>query len=161
MKPPSLNLSRLPRILCALLVLGLFAGPAQATTNALAANRSTPSRDGGSVRLQLAPSVEIFRGAMVSITNGLAVPASDTPNHKAIGRSLSHVTSGATNAVYVTVSRGIFRWNNDGSYTDANIGETCYVKNDQAVDTAANRSADIPAGVIFDVDASGVWVDNR
>lgn len=132
--------------------------PAFATA-ALTANRGTDSRPGIGVRLQLAPSVEIFRGAMVAITNGLAVPAFDFPYYRVVGAAQDYAKSGASDTVYVVVSRGVFRWANDGSFTNSDRGSFCYSKNDQAVDSSGNTTNDIIAGMIIDVDATGVWVD--
>jgi hypothetical protein len=50
---------------------------------------------------------------------------------------------------------------NGDSFTDANIGDLAYVEDNQTVQKAASASQDIIAGVIVDVDSSGVWVDTH
>ena len=61
----------------------------------------------------------------------------------------------------VRTRKGVFRFNNSAGadeITRAEIGDTCYVVDDETVaktDDTGSRSA---AGAIEDVDAIGVWV---
>jgi hypothetical protein len=143
-------------------MLCLFARMAQAT--ALTAERDTPQRRGAGYSFTQGSNV-IYAGAMVAInSSGKAVAASDSASLKVVGRAKA--TQDNTGSSYsatrtIEVEAGVFRWENDGSFTDANIGDLAYVKDDQTVDTAANRSQDIIAGVIVDTDSSGVWVDTH
>ena len=63
------------------------------------------------------------------------------------------------NVLLEGVARGVFRWVNGDTFTDADIGDLAFVEDDQTVQKAAAASADIIAGVVLDVDSSGVWVD--
>lgn len=129
---------------------------------ALTANRSTPHRTGEQVGFNVASGQVIYAGAIVAVSNGLAYPATDVAGRIVAGRAESYVDNSgaaykATN--WVVVSRGVFRWVNGGSLTDADVGSFAYVEDDQTVTTAADASADLIAGTIIDVDADGVWVD--
>jgi hypothetical protein len=97
-------------------------------------------------------------------SSGLVVPASDTSGLSVVGRSDDSKDN--TGPLYaatrpIAVHRGCFLWENGGSFTDADIGQLCYVADDQTVTTAAAASNDIIAGWIVDVDSDGVWVDSR
>jgi hypothetical protein len=130
---------------------------------ALTADRSTVERDGRLVSLTVDSNVVIYAGAMVC-ENGSAeaVPAADASGYACIGKAVAGADNTGANysaTKTVEVARGIFRWANGGSFTDANIGDLAYVADDQTVTTAGSATYDIVAGVIIDVDASGVWVD--
>lgn len=119
-----------------------------------AAAVDTPERDGRYV--QVTAGAAIDQGAMVAMyTDAEAYEAADTANYAVIGRAESSAAEGGT----LLVKRGVFRWANYGSFTDKDIGLNCYVSNSVGVTTAAVAASDIVAGVIVDVDSSGVWVD--
>lgn len=120
-----------------------------------AADRDTPERDGQYV--QVTAGAAIDAGAMVAILpgDGKAYEAADTATHSVIGRAESSAALGAT----LLVKRGVFRWDNDGAFTKASIGQQCYVNDSEGVTTAAIASNDVIAGIIVDYDATGVWVD--
>ncbi len=133
-----------------------------AHATALTDNRDTPMRSGEFLSLTQA-SNHIFAGSIVC-ENGsaAAVPGADASGYVVVGRA--ETESDNTAASYsstraITVRRGVFRWANGGSFTDANIGDTCYVADDQTVTTAALATYDVAAGTIVDVDSDGVWVD--
>jgi hypothetical protein len=134
----------------------------QAGATALSANRDTPMRSGELVTI-VAASNHIYAGSIVC-ENGsaAAVAAADASGYAVIGRAEAEVDNTGVNysaTRTVTVRRGVFRWANGGTFTDANIGDLAYVSDDQTVTTAAAATYDIVAGVIIDVDADGVWVD--
>jgi hypothetical protein len=140
-----------------LLAVGHVASGAQ-----LAAARDTPTRPGVLTAL-VQGSNTIYRGAMVAVdANGLAVAASDTAAIAVIGRA--ERTQDNTGTAYsatrtLNVRRGVFCWDNDGSFTAAHIGQFAYVADDSGVTTAVAASNDIVAGLIVDVDSDGVWID--
>lgn len=140
----------------------LCAPTAHAT--ALTAERDTPSR-GGHVYAFTQGSNVIYAGSMVAInTSGKAVPAADSASFKVVGRAKAtqdNTGSSYSAARTIEVEAGVFRWVNGGSYTDANVGDLAYVSDDQTVFTAASATQDVIAGVIVDVDTSGVWVDTH
>jgi len=129
---------------------------------ALSADRSTPEMAGKNISI-LAASNTFYAGAMLC-ENGsaTAVPAADASGYVCIGKNRTYLDNTGANysaTARVEAQRGVFRWVNGGSFTDANIGDLAYVEDDQTVTTAASATYDVIAGVIVDVDASGVWVD--
>jgi len=134
---------------------------------ALTAARDTPARTGNFVSIGVYTNTRIFAGAMVAInTNGYAVAAADSSGLNVIGMATETVDNrvnaegaGDSGTLSVTVARGVFRWVNGDTFTDADIGDLAFVEDDQTVQKAAAASADIIAGVVLDVDSSGVWVD--
>jgi hypothetical protein len=134
-----------------------------ASATALSANRDTPYRTGEYVTMIVASGSVIYAGAMVC-ENGSAkaVAAADASGYAVIGCAQEKVDN--TTAYYsatktVKVRRGVFRWGNGGSFTDANVGDFAYVSDDATVTAAGSVTYDIVAGVIIDTDSDGVWVD--
>lgn len=145
------------------MVLAILAWCGFAQAAALTASRDTMERTGSEVAFNVASGAVIYAGAMVAVSNGYAYPAADLTGYKVIGRARKTLDNSgssykATNMV--VAQRGVYCWANGGSFTDANVGELAYVQDDQTVTTAASASSDIVAGVIIDVDSSGVWVDS-
>lgn len=70
-------------------------------------------------------------------------------------------SAGAAGALQVPVRRGCFRFANSAS-TDAialtDIGTNCYIVDNQTVAKTSGTNTRSVAGVVRDVDASGVWV---
>jgi len=131
---------------------------------ALTAERDTPSRAGKSIVLGVLSNTRIFAGSMVAISNQYARSASDSPAEQVVGRCAETVDNrtnadgaGTSGVKSVEVDIGIFRWANGSSFTDAHIGDFAYVLDDQTV-MGSGATNDIVAGVIVDVDSSGVWV---
>ena len=125
---------------------------------ALTAARNTPQALDGKRRIPVATNVKIFQGSLVQINNaGFAVPGSATAANVAIGRAEEPAdnTGGANGAISVDVRRGIFRFANSA----AEIGKTVYVVDDQTVAKTNNAGARPAAGICYDVDAQGVWVE--
>ena len=95
----------------------------------------------------------IYVGDLVAVnSSGKAVAASDAAGLKVIGCAQNAVISGEN----VTVEEGCFAYDGTG-ITNADIGKTVYVVDDQTVSLSAGTNGVI-AGTIFDVDAEGVWV---
>lgn len=141
-------------------LLGCFGSTGQAA--ALTDNRNTIEIHGKSIALTQGSNV-VFAGSMVALTNGAAVPAGDNGSQKVVGMAITKSDNTGENysaTKTLTVRRGVFRWENGGSFTAADIGSLAYVQDDATVTTAAAATADIVAGIIVDVDASGVWVDS-
>lgn len=134
---------------------------AQAT--ALTGSVNTPQRAGKGFGILQASNI-VYGGAIAAIdtSTGEIVPATDKAGLMVVGRI--DATSDNTGAGYsatrrASTSRAVFRWANGGSFTAANVGTMCYIQDDQTVTTAAAASADIPVGIIVEVDDNGVWVD--
>lgn len=123
----------------------------------------TPERAGNFVTLTQASNV-VYAGTMICEDgSAAAAPASDTSGYIVVGRA--ETGSDNTGANYsatktLTAKRGVFRWANGGSFTDANIGDLAYVSDDNTVTGAGSVTYDVVAGVIVDVDSDGVWVDS-
>jgi len=127
----------------------------------LAGPRATPSEEGIRRLLPLAAGVTIYQGAQVVLNaGGWAEPGVSAAGLVAVGRAKTTVSNvgGANGAAYVVVERGTFLWANDATnpVTLANVGQSAYVLDDQTVSIlGTSRSL---AGIVFQVDASGVWV---
>lgn len=152
-------------LLVAGLVSALFLGVVDfGVAAALSANRDTPEREGQLLALTQGSNV-VYAGSMVAVyTGGTAQAAADASGLMVVGRAEAFQdNTGSTydSARLLVVRRGVFLWENGGSLTDGDIGQLCYVEDDQTVTTAAEASADIIAGWIVDVDTDGVWVDTR
>lgn len=145
-----------------LLALTLFAATASSRAAALTAERDTPVRDGAYLSLTQGSNT-IYAGSMVALdSSGVALPAADASGYIVVGRA--ERTSANVGADYsatktITVRRGVFRWANGSSLAAADIGDLAYVSDDQTVASPTGLTHDVVAGLIVDVDASGVWVD--
>ncbi len=131
---------------------------------ALSQARNTPEALGPVRRVPLAAATSIFGGGMVQINAaGFAVPASATAANVTIGRAEDSVANaGAAGALSVDARRGIFRFANSAAgdlIARSEIGKTVYVVDDQTVAKTNNAGARPAAGICYDVDAQGVWVE--
>jgi hypothetical protein len=130
---------------------------------ALTAPRNTVRRTGSDRSVGVAANAVIFSGALVCRNaNGFLVPGSASTTLVALGRAEESVTGTATNGEAVCrVAAGVFRWSNSASgdlITIADIGNDCFiVDDDQVAKTSASNTRSV-AGRIIDVDAQGVWV---
>lgn len=130
---------------------------------ALAADRDTPRRDGEQYNDPVAATTKIYTGSLVVLdASGNAKPGATATG--LIVRGIAQQTvdnTGAAGALTVETRRGVCRLANSAAgdaITRAEIGDTCYIVDDQTVaktDGTGTRSA---AGTIRDVDAAGVWV---
>jgi hypothetical protein len=102
---------------------------------------------------------------MVAISAaGLGVAATATAANVTVGIAEQTVdnTGGANSAVSVKVRRGIFRFGNSTAgdlIARSEIGKQVFVVDDQTVAKTNNAGARPVAGICFDVDALGVWVE--
>jgi len=157
MKRTKLNIIALAPVVVVALVIALCAINAFGT--ALSANRDTPYREYGDVTLTVKNDEVIYAGAMVAVDgNGEAVNASDTASIMVIGRAEEEVDN-SDDGETIDVKRGMFRWANGDTVSDANIGDICYVVDNQTVSVTNSGSNSIIAGIVSDVDSDGVWVD--
>lgn len=131
---------------------------------ALASDRNTVARSADIREVPVKAGVVIYAGAMVAIdATGFAVPASTSTTLKVIGRAEDRVdnSTGANGDVKVQVGAGVYRYANSSS-TDAlaliDLGASCYAVDDQTVAKTSATNTRSVAGVVFDVDALGVWV---
>lgn len=133
---------------------------------ALAADRDTKERSSRKISLPVAASVICFAGGLAARdANGRATPGATGTTLKGVGRFAEQVTNGAVaGAVNVEIEKGIFRFTNStatDAITTADIGNDCYMVDDQTVAKTNGSSTRSVAGKVFDVDSQGVWVDLR
>lgn len=132
---------------------------------ALAKDRNTLSRDGKLLSDPVAAATVIYAGALVQLNAaGNAVPASATAANisRGVARDKVDNSAGAAGDLRVETSRGVFCFKNSAGadeITRAEIGDNCYVVDDETVAKTSNSSARPVAGVIRDFDAKGVWVE--
>ncbi len=132
---------------------------------ALTSARNTPAAQGDIRRPPLPANGKVWQGGMVQINAaGYAVSASATAANVTIGRADETVdnTGGANGDKSVKVRRGVFRFGNSAAgdlIARTEIGKTVYVVDDQTVAKTNNAGARPAAGICFDVDAQGVWVE--
>ncbi len=130
---------------------------------ALAADRNTPRRDGSGMQVGVATSTKIYAGSIACRNaSGYAVPGSTSTTLKALGVAVEQVNNtGADGALKVQISKGTFRFGNSASadlITIADIGNDCYIVDDQTVAKTNGSSSRSVAGKVFGVDSDGVWV---
>lgn len=128
----------------------------------------TPMRGGESTGLpslvehQVAASTKIYAGSIVvRDAIGYFAPATGALGLYAEGRAerTADNSAGSTSSgVLCLVRRGTFRYGNSGSITVADVGGLCYMLDDNNVSRTDVGGTLSPAGVIEDVDSSGVWV---
>lgn len=132
---------------------------------ALAKDRDTRRRDGVRRTPGVAANAVIHAGAIVvRNAGGFAAPASTALGLHALGIAQDAIdnTGGVDGANSVDVDAGVYQVANSAAadeITAADIGNDCYLVDDQTVsktDGAGTRSV---AGKVFDVDAKGVWVE--
>jgi hypothetical protein len=131
---------------------------------ALAADRDTPRREGLVNNDPVKANVKIFAGALVALdAAGNAQPGSTALNLVARGRAKELVDNlgGIAGAQRIETERGSFRFANSAAadaITRAEIGDDCYIVDDQTVAKTNGGGTRSIAGKIEDVDAVGVWV---
>ncbi|MEH3147266.1 MAG: hypothetical protein PGN34_18360 [Methylobacterium frigidaeris] len=132
---------------------------------ALIADRSTRARSGTTREMPVKAGVLIYAGAIVALdANGMASPGITATGLTVLGRATGRADNrtGADGAKRVNVEKGVSCYvNSPGIHavTNADIGKSCYVVDDCTVakiDGSGTRSI---AGKIFEVDATGVWVE--
>jgi len=149
---------------------------------ALTGERDTPKRLTDFVYVYKQATLTTIRGGGLVNTNaaGYAVPASDTANHKCVGRAnatrdttaagpdgvLADGVAGKLSGDGVEVDIGIFQYDNPATanqLTQADIGKLCYVLTDHEVTRAAGTTNSVIAGKVLEVDvvANTAWIDVR
>ena len=131
---------------------------------ALTESRMTKKRENLVFSRPVAATKKIFEGALVCLSaTGYATPGAAATTLKADGRAKTTVdnTAGADGALKVEVEKGTFQFANSAAgdaITIADIGNDCYVVDDQTVAKTNGTNTRSVAGKIVDVDAQGVWV---
>ena len=130
---------------------------------ALSTDRNTPRRDGDTIVIGVAGAKKIYAGALVALdASGFATPGATATTLTGLGRAEAQAdnSSGSDGDITVEVTKGVFRFDNDGTDTVAasDIGSDCYIVDDNTVASNDGTGTRSSAGKVFDVDASGVWV---
>jgi hypothetical protein len=130
---------------------------------ALVRDRNTPSRVGQQFSYPLA-AVKVYAGSIGVIdASGNLTKGSTATGLKCVGRISAQVdnSAGLAGAVKGTVENGIFLWGNSAAadaITLTEVGNVCYIVDDQTVAKTSGGGTRSPAGIIEDVDSGGVWV---
>ena len=124
--------------------------------------RATIRVDGRRRRIPVAAAAKIFQGGLAMLQGGFAAPGAVAVGCLALGMAEATVdnTGGAAGALSVDIDTGVFCFDNSATdpVTTANIGSTCYIVDDHTVGATNGTNTRSPAGEVFNVDASGVWV---
>jgi len=131
---------------------------------ALTADQDTPARDGNSFKFGVYQASKIYGGSIVMLNaTGYAVKGATATGQIAVGRAKYQVdnSSGASADLNVEVETGVFLYANSADtdlITIAEIGDVCYIVDDNTVAKTNGTNTRSAAGVIADVDSDGVWV---
>ena len=122
-------------------------------------------------RFPAAAAVVVWQGAMVALTdagaNSVAKPASADATLKIVGVAPSTADNrlGGAGAIGVDAERGVYLMKNSATdpVTLGDIGKSVFAEDDNTVSKTGAPSSGTPtqpvAGSVYDVDASGVWVE--
>jgi hypothetical protein len=129
----------------------------------LSADRLTNYREGVEIDLPVAASTKIYAGSLVMINaSGYAVPGADTASCKFGGVALEQAdnSTGANGAKNVRVRRtGAFEFAAT-SITQAMLGDSMYLVDDQTFDDGAGTTNDIKCGTLVKYSsATKGWID--
>lgn len=131
---------------------------------ALTKDRNTPKRIGEVFNLPVATSKKIFAGSIVMLNaTGYATPGAAATGQICAGRANEQVdnSAGADGDLFVDVEPGVFHFANSAAadeITAAEIGDSCYIADDQTVAKTDGTGTRSVAGKVVGVDADGVWV---
>jgi hypothetical protein len=130
---------------------------------ALSAARSTPERAPGIRSGLMAASLTVYQGGLLMRNAaGYVTKGATATGSVGIGRAEEgKVNSGSAGAERVDFREGTFRFKNSASsdeITVAQIGDICWIVDDETVAKTDGSAARSPAGFVVDVDAQGVWV---
>jgi hypothetical protein len=112
-------------------------------------------------KLTVLNAAVLYAGAMLAVDYAdEAQPAADTAGLKVLGRCPLGLDN-ADDGLETAIEQGIFQYANSATYPvpRSAIGQVCYVADDN---TVAGWSTNlVPAGLVYDVDDNGVWVNQR
>src|SRR5580658_8547051 len=131
----------------------------------------TPERAGEFLYLPVAALTHLYAGTLIALnSSGFATYATDATGLQVVGRAEYDVDNSADSsggALSIKVRRGVFKYDNSsrssGAYAlaAANIGQICYVENEQTVQLASGSSDKVIAGVFLGLDTDGkAWIDS-
>jgi hypothetical protein len=125
-------------------------------------DRNTPRRDDDVYEYPMAANAKIFAGAMVALAAGWAQAGATAVGLVTVGRADEQAdnTGRANGARNVRVRRGVFKYRNSSTdpITAVDIGKQCFIQDDETVARTNGTNTRSPAGVIREVELTGVWV---
>lgn len=131
---------------------------------AIAAPRlKTQRRDGKQFGRKMA-AVKIYAGTIVMLNaSGFATGGATATGQVADGVAMQTIdnSGGAAGDQIIQVEKGVYPFENSAStdaITIAEIGDDCYIVDNQTVAKTNGSATRSVAGKVVDVDASGVWV---
>ncbi|AKU21879.1 hypothetical protein [Massilia sp. NR 4-1] len=131
----------------------------------LTSDRNTPFRDAEIISVPMAANAKIFGGALtVANATGFAAPGSTATTLTYLGRAEDKAdnTGGADGAKAVLVRRKrAFKFSNfpGDAVTQADLGKTCFIVDDQTVAKTNGTNTRSPAGRVVGLDTDGVWIE--
>lgn len=131
---------------------------------ALTADRNTAERTGELLSAGCAAAVVCRAGGIAVLdASGNIKPGVAATGLICVGRFEETVdnSAGLADALTATAKRGVFRYANSAAadaITVAEIGDACFIVDDQTVAKTDDTGARSVAGIIADVDSAGVWV---
>lgn len=130
---------------------------------ALTDNRSTPELAPANVRSGLLGAAQAIFAGSILMRNaaGHIIKGATATGSFGVGRAESPGTSTTLGVTPQPFREGVFRFANSAAgdlIAAANIGAVCYIVDDQTVALTSATATRSPAGIIYDVDALGVWV---
>lgn len=130
----------------------------------LSADRNTKTRNGKDFGYPAGAGKKFYAGGIVVLNGAVAEPGSTALNLRAVGIARAQIdnTGGAAGAQQVPVARGCFQLANSAAgdaITLADVGNDCYVVDDQTVAKTNGTNTRSVAGKVRDVDSAGVWVE--
>ena len=135
---------------------------------ALTQDRLTPEiLEPSTLELPAGAGVVLHAGALAALdAAGNVTPGATATTLKGLGRVEVAVDNGGgvAGAVTAKVRRGVFRFANSAGADEignADIGEDCFIVDDQTVALTNGTNTRSRAGRVWLVDAQGVWVDFR
>lgn len=131
---------------------------------ALTADRNTAERTGELLSAGCAAAIVCRAGGIAVLdASGNIKPGVAATGLICVGRFEETVdnSAGLADALTATAKRGVFRYANSAAadaITVAEIGDACFIVDDQTVAKTDDTGARSVAGIIADVDSAGVWV---
>jgi len=129
------------------------------------ADRKTPMKDAELIAVPVAANAVIGAGKIVvANSGGYAAPGSTATTLTYLGRADEAVdnTGGANGDKTVLVRRKkAFKFANSGAdpVTQAGLGKTCYIVDDQTVAATNGTGTRSAAGKVVGLESDGVWVE--
>lgn len=131
---------------------------------ALTQDRNTLAQLGEVQEYPVLAAAVIYAGSIACLdAAGWAVPGATATTLIAAGRAEERAdnSAGGNGAITAKVRAGVFRFDNSAAadeITRAEIGDDCFIVDDQTVAKTDGTATRSKAGTIVQVDALGVWV---